>query len=298
MRARPRALGVLQPLVELAFEPQPVGERHVEAAHHRLLDPLHPKRRALADLARDLLALRHQAAHRHHVIDESQTQRLGGADSITRVEHLERAPERNQPRQALRAPAPGEPSKTHLAKPELRVLGGHADVAAERLLEPAAVGVAVDRHDDRFGKLEHHRIRRVEQFFVGLLDVVGLDVAAGAERALARAGEDRDPERRVLAELAPDLREAPVGLEVAGVEPLGTIDRDVGDRPPLFEQHFHRTILPALSPLLAPLAFRDHVKQGARKRKGPHNWRPLVTDARRQTGLRRACSRRAAATSR
>ena len=131
------------------------------------------------------------------MIDQSQAERLFSADPITGVKHLERAAERNQPRQALRAAATGKPSETNLAEPELRMLGGHPDIAAERLFQPAAIGVAVDRRDDRFSQLEHHGVRRVEQFFVGPFDVVGLDIAAGAKRALAGAGKDRNTQSRV-----------------------------------------------------------------------------------------------------
>jgi len=150
-----------------------------------------------------------------------------------------RAPKRDQTRQALCAAASRQPSEAHLAEAELRVLGRDADVAGERLFEPAAVGVAIDRGDDRLRQLEHRSVGGARVFAPGSFDVVRLDIAAGAERAVAGAGEDCHAEITVGLELRPDFREAAVGLEVARVQALGPIDRDIGDGAFLFEDYFH-----------------------------------------------------------
>src|ERR1700722_2183895 len=78
-----------------------------------------------------------------------------------------------------------------------------------------------------------------------MCDVIVLDIAARAERAVARPRENRDAQSRVIAKLAPDIREHPVGLEVTGVQPLRPINRHISDRPFFLEQYFHRDLSPA-----------------------------------------------------
>src|SRR5216684_6975385 len=115
----------------LTFEFEPFGEGPIESAQRRVLDPLHGQRRALTNLLRDRLAACDQLIHRHHVINETQAQRFLRPDTIAGVEHLERAAEWNQARQALRSAAAREPSEAHLAQTELRVIGRDPNVTGE-----------------------------------------------------------------------------------------------------------------------------------------------------------------------
>src|SRR5262249_46399167 len=83
------------------------------------------------------------------------------------------------------------------------------------------------------------------RFSAAPVDIIRLDIAAGTECALAGAGEDRHAQRRVIVEFRPDVSQAFVCLEVAGVQPFGSIDGYVGNLTFLFEYHFHRWASPA-----------------------------------------------------
>src|SRR5216683_3598953 len=234
-RAFTSVLGSLQPAIQFALEFEPVGEREVEAAQGRLLDTRNRERRALADLARDLLAFADELTYRHNVIDEAKPQSLFGTDTIPGIEHLQRAAQRNQTRQALRTASTGQLSQSHLTEAELSMFGGDADVASERLLEAATIRVAIDGGDDWLVEVVHHGKRRVRRILAGLRDVVVLDVTARTKCAVSRARHDGDAQRGVVAKLTPDLREASIRFEVTGVQPLGPVDGDVGDWSFLFE---------------------------------------------------------------
>jgi hypothetical protein len=241
-RAFDRVGGFAQILEEIALDGDAGGQRQIAAAHHGLANLLHSERRRPHDGPGDRLALRHQRIGRHHVIDEAQPQRFRRIDAAARVQQLQRTAERDQPRQSLRAAAAGQQADQHFAEAQLRVFGGHADVAGQRLFEAAAVTVAIDGDDDRLGHRREHGKQRIRRFAVGAaLAVVRLDVAAHAERALTAAGEDGDAQRGIVAEALPGASELPVGLEVAGIQAFRAVDRHVSDRAARFEQDFaHR----------------------------------------------------------
>jgi hypothetical protein len=72
-----------------------------------------------------------------------------GVQEVTPQVEEHRAPEADEAGQPLRAAAAGDQAELDLRLPELRVLGGDADVAAHRQLETAAETEAVDRRDER-----------------------------------------------------------------------------------------------------------------------------------------------------
>ena len=109
-------------------------------------------------------------------------------------------------RQPVHAAGRGHEPDARLGQAQRGVLGGDDDVARERDLEPAAEREAVHRGDDRLHQIE----ARGEAAEAGLRHarhaVLGgpLEIVAGRERALARAGEDRDPAVGVGREVVPD----------------------------------------------------------------------------------------------
>ena len=166
--------------------------------------------------------------------------RLLGAEDAAGQQQPHRELERHLPRQPVDAAGAGEQADARLRQPEAGMVGGDDDVARERQLEAAADGDAVDRGDHRLRAVEVARDAPERRPRVALdVTAVGrprgrdLEVVAGAERPLARPGEDRDPHVGVVAEVLPDLGELEVGLEVQRVHHLGAVQRDVRDPPAL-----------------------------------------------------------------
>jgi hypothetical protein len=196
---------------------------------------------ALADLHGDLFAFFHELTHGDHVVHQSQPQRFLGADPVPGIEHLQGAAQGNQARQALGATAARQPAETGLAQTELGVFRGHTDVARQGLFQSAAVGVTVDGRNDGLVEFQHQRGEAVYRLFIGPLDIIGLHVAARGKRPLPRTREDGHTEGGVVAEFLPDVREQAIGLVIAGIQPLGTVDGDIGDGSLFLEQHLrHR----------------------------------------------------------
>ena len=137
----------------------------------------------------------------------------------------------HDPRQALGAARTGRHSEPNLGQPQPAGLGRHADVAAQRQLEPAAEGVPLDRGDGR-----HRQARQA----VGRARLEGMslttvrsalrlelpDVRAGGERPIALAGDHDHPDiarRRGLEDIE---RTTELDEELARDE----VERRVGDR--------------------------------------------------------------------
>ena len=125
-------------------------------------------------------------------------------------------------------PASAASPDARLGQREARALARDHQVAGQRDLEAPARGDAVDRGDDRLGAaVALGQPREARRGCVGQLvgRGLGLEVEPGAERAVPRAGDDRDPLVRVRLELVEDLGELVAGLGVQGVEDLGPVDR-------------------------------------------------------------------------
>ena len=89
----------------------------------------------------------------HDAVDEAGGQRVGGLDRLARDAHVEGLLDADQPRQPLRAFGARDDAEVHLGLAQLRVGHGDAVVPGHRHLEPAAERRAVDRHDDRLGRV-------------------------------------------------------------------------------------------------------------------------------------------------
>ena len=106
-----------------------------------------------------------------------------------------------------------------------------ADVGCEQQRHAAAKAIAVDRRDhglpdfeppvEELGFLGQHQLGEL-----GRLRDKALDVGAGRERLLARAGDHCHPDRGVIAHRLPRLRQAGVMFSVERVEALGPVDRN------------------------------------------------------------------------
>ena len=123
-------------------------------------------------------------------VDQADVMRFLGARHAAAGDHFERLLDARDARQALGAAGAGEQAQFDLGNAQLG--GGNRDpiMAAERDLEPAAQGGAVDRGDHRlgagfdpvddFGQPRHHR--RLAEFG---------DVGAGEEGLALAADHDR-----------------------------------------------------------------------------------------------------------
>jgi hypothetical protein len=123
------------------------------------------------------------------------------------------------------------------------VLVGDAEVRPARPLQPAGVGDAVDRGDRRLVQVGPARGAedagalaagvRVALLLADRHDVLtgerGLEVAAGAERVLAGAGQHAHERVVVLAEPGPGVLELARRDRADGVHPPRPVDRDHGD---------------------------------------------------------------------
>ena len=88
-------------------------------------------------------------------LDQAVLQRLRGADRIAADDHLDREFRADRARQALRAAGTRQQAELHFGQAEPGVLGGDAEMAAERDLEAAAERGAVNRGDDRLRRVLH-----------------------------------------------------------------------------------------------------------------------------------------------
>src|SRR5437773_2345795 len=111
------------------------------------------------------------------------------------------------------------------------MLGGDDDVAGERQLEPAAEREAVHRRDQRLPEI----VARDQSSEAALrharhtVQRGPLEVVAGREGAITRAGQDRHPDLGVGHHVVPHAREFLVGRRMERVHHLRAVDRHVRD---------------------------------------------------------------------
>src|ERR1700676_3481319 len=172
-------------------------------------------------------------------------------DRVAGEQDLQRDPGRDEPGQR-RGPR-GAAAHLHLADRERRVLGGHAQVTALGEQETAGPGDPVDGGDRRLGdvdvpaELGEEVQRRHRQSGIGHF----LQVAAGAERLVPRAGQHQNPGAGVVVETPRSGEQAfPYG-RVQRVAGLGPFDREPGDAVlhPVADRACHRATPSALATL-------------------------------------------------
>src|SRR5713101_9784816 len=184
----------------------------------------------------DLCAFPHQVAQRDDLIDQPQPQGLVCPDAVAGVQQLERAPYRNQPGQSLRPSSRWQPPEPGVAQAKLRVLSRDADVTAKSLLQTPAIGMAIDRGDERFGEVGQEGKREILRLFTEPCEIVGFQISADTKRPVSRTGENANAQRGIITKLAPDFGEHPVRFAITGIELLWTVDRHVRKRAFFFEQ--------------------------------------------------------------
>ncbi|MEY9511933.1 hypothetical protein ABIF16_002664 [Bradyrhizobium elkanii] len=149
-------------------------------------------------------------------VGEPDPSGLFAGDAASGENHVHRAAVPDQPRQADGA----EIHQRYAEAPAINAEGGvtrdDPKIAPDRKLEAARHGGALDGGDHRLRQLHPRRAHRA----VAVLDAVAamagrgaLEVEAGAERA-ARAGQDRDRQRRIAIEGAERLRQPLRGLRI------------------------------------------------------------------------------------
>ena len=207
--------------------------RHVERAHHHLLGGTDAHRRAFQDLARPAPRLGHQLRVRHHRGDEAEPVALLRADAAPGEHHAHRLLQGHHARQALQPARARREADARLGQREQRLVRGDDQVAGERDLETTTHRKAIHRRDHRLGEViavgePGKALRRMLRALAGLRALLGviLQVVAGAERLVAGAGDDRDPQFRVGGERIEGVRQLLVGHRVQRVVHLGPVDGD------------------------------------------------------------------------
>jgi hypothetical protein len=139
-------------------------------------------------------------------------------------------------RKALGCAGSGDDGPAHLGLPEACGAGGDADVAGEREFHAARQRVAVNGGDQRLPGLEatgySAEVEAVEAVLAreaAQLRNQFLQIGPCAEGAIARSGENGDPDIGVVPDICPNANQLVVGGDVDRVEGVGPVDGDRGD---------------------------------------------------------------------
>ena len=144
-------------------------------------------------------------------------------------------------------------------------VGGDPQRARHRQLAPAAERVAVDRRDDGLAQV----LDQIEDMLAAQCMLLALrrgldgqlvDVGAGHERLVAGAGEDDRAHGSVVLEQQRRAAQIVDGGGIEGVENLGAVDGDDGDRAIALEQEVvkvHRGTTVSISSYTP----RDHARR-------------------------------------
>ena len=126
-------------------------------------------------------------------------------------------------------PLPGIIPSFTSGSAELDVVGGDAEVARERELEPDAEGIAAQPRDHRLrAALRRGDVPGQPRQLLGLASQEAGDVAAGGERR-ARAGQDDEADGVVGAELLEHAGELVAREHRDAVQLVGDVERDRRD---------------------------------------------------------------------
>ena len=198
------------------------------------------------DLGRHLAPALVEVVARHHLVEEALVQ------CGRRVEHSAGRHQRQRPAashergQALDATPRRHDPQCHLVERAPHVVGGDADVARDRHLGAAAIGVAVDRGQHRHRQRRHAVEDRAHGRGHGGGVLEGADggellqVAAGHEHAVAGAG-DHEHARRGVRHLVERRRQLLHGGAGDGVARLGPVDGEHGEPVVTVEPHTARS---------------------------------------------------------
>ncbi len=168
--------------------------------HHRLHVARHQRREAGQVLGHALHGCQ-QIGVVHQARDQANLQGPFGVDRLAHQQHVERPGAADQARQALRGAAAGNDAELALRRGKAGTAAGHAQIAAQRHLQPAAEADAVDGRDGRLrtpfqalGHALHDRFQRLVQIAVHHLG----QVRAGGKGLVAGAGDGQHAHRRIV----------------------------------------------------------------------------------------------------
>jgi len=149
----------------------------------------------------------------------------------------------NAARQQRNAAVEREPSDARLSQAKSGVGGGDDNVAAEHHFHAAAQRMAVDARDDRnVERIAPARCRQSRRDARrpnsrARSNGAALHIRAGAERALAGAGQHDDANIAIHLDRLPDADQFGFGRPVDCIEPIGPVERDARD--PVLNRKFH-----------------------------------------------------------
>src|SRR3954454_23756581 len=190
------------------------------------------------DLGGPLDAFGFEVGKRDDVVDEPHLERLLGVIATTQEPDLLGLPVTDEPREQTDAEPGVERADLRADLPEDRVVTSDGEVADDLEDLPATDRVAIDERDDRDRQrpdlaleVEHVQPRKPVAPDVATSVLEPL-VAAGAERLVAGAGEERATDRRVVSDPGERVDHLLDGLRTERVVNLGPVDRHAGDPRP------------------------------------------------------------------
>src|SRR5688572_18083227 len=210
-------------------------ERHFEAAVHRFDDVLHGHRRLRRQFRGQALCIGQQTAGRHDAVYQADLQRFGGGYVSAREQQLQSDALPDQARKTLRTAIAGNDPEVDFRLTDAGRVGRDAQRTRQGQFAPAAEGVPVDRRNDGlaevFDQVEH--VLATQRVFLPLrrgLHGELVDVGAGHERLVARAGNDDRANARIVFQQERRAAQLVDGGEIEGVEHLRAVDGDDGNR--------------------------------------------------------------------
>jgi hypothetical protein len=203
----------------------------VQAVHGDRFRRLDRQRRAVQDFADQLQGRGFKLAGGHDPVDQAQLPGLLGIDDAAGQDQLHGLLQGDLPDDPVQAPAQGGQADLRLGEAEAGVGGGHHQIAGQQGFQAAAQGQAVDRGDDRLGQVETggQAGEAAGRGVVAAASVQNFQVAAGAERAISRPGDHRDPGLGIGREAVEDRRELFMGRRMERVHDLRPVDGHEGD---------------------------------------------------------------------
>ena len=194
------------------------------------------------DLPAPVHGLRLQVGQRHHRVDQAHRQRFLRVVALAQVPDLPRLLLADDACQVAGAEAAVEGADARAGLAEHGVVGGDRQVAHHVQDVAAADGEAGHHGDDRQRTAAHlplelQHVEAVDALGVLVAGVAAhLLVAAGAERQVARAGQDDHADAAVVGRVAQRVHHFLHRQRREGVADVRAVDRDLGDAVGLVEQ--------------------------------------------------------------
>src|SRR5579885_2870975 len=213
-------LGANHAVVRLDLEAEGRAQVHLHAVDHGFLRLPHGDRRIGGDGGGGGEHLGHQSVRLAELIEDAPFERFLGAEGLAGKDDLLGATLAHGARQELRAAGTGHDAERHLRQRKPRSLDRVGEVAGERHLEAARIGMAVERRDHGKRAIEQRPILPLEDLVLGHPLLLGhavalLQIAAGAEGAVARSRQhDAAKIARFGDQACPEIEEVAAHLRI------------------------------------------------------------------------------------